>query len=539
MPAMSKFDHSDIDGRLLQVLLAVFEEQSVTRAAQRLDVTQSAVSHLLDKLRAIVGDPLFVKSGRGIVATARAEALAARARVLLDELRALRRGRQLRPGALRRHGHHRRQRPAARPAAAAAAAHCARARAGAVAAHHPVGRAERRDAARRPLPAGHHAAPAGGRRHRAEAPVRGPLPASTSTPPCAARRASLDDYLASEHVTRALRGAARARHRRVDRRAGPRSAASPSRCRASPASAPFLRGSTRLATLPGLLRASLLRGLAVAPPPFDCPPMPMYMVWHLRHQADPMHQWLRGELQARGRPGAGRGRAAAARASGREVQPRMTTADIRPCPRCRCRAGIRSRRRRRRQRPGPARAGSRRRRGRPACCCCTAFPSWPTAGASRCCRWPPAGFHVLAPDQRGYGRSTGWAGRLRRRPAPLRPVQPGARCARPGGRAGPPRGGGGGRPRLRRAGGGLVRAAAAGRLPPRGADERALRRPAPALGTADGGAAAARGGHRRRAGRTAAPAQALPAALRHARRERRDVALPAGRARTSCAPTTT
>ena len=35
MPAMSKFDHSDIDGRLLQVLLAVFEEQSVTRAAAR------------------------------------------------------------------------------------------------------------------------------------------------------------------------------------------------------------------------------------------------------------------------------------------------------------------------------------------------------------------------------------------------------------------------------------------------------------------------------------------------------------------------
>ena len=59
MPAMSKFDHSDLDGRLLQVLLAVIEERSVTRAAERLDVTQSAVSHLLDKLRAIVGDPLF------------------------------------------------------------------------------------------------------------------------------------------------------------------------------------------------------------------------------------------------------------------------------------------------------------------------------------------------------------------------------------------------------------------------------------------------------------------------------------------------
>ncbi len=87
MPPMSQFDHLDLDGHLLQLLLAVIEEGSITRAAQRLGVTQSAVSHLLDKLRAIVGDPLFVKSGRGIVPTAHAQALAARARELLDELR--------------------------------------------------------------------------------------------------------------------------------------------------------------------------------------------------------------------------------------------------------------------------------------------------------------------------------------------------------------------------------------------------------------------------------------------------------------------
>jgi hypothetical protein len=67
---MSELDHLDLDGHLLRLLLAVVDEGSITRAAQRLGVTQSAVSHLLDKLRAIVGDPLFVKSGRGIVATA-------------------------------------------------------------------------------------------------------------------------------------------------------------------------------------------------------------------------------------------------------------------------------------------------------------------------------------------------------------------------------------------------------------------------------------------------------------------------------------
>jgi DNA-binding transcriptional LysR family regulator len=83
---MSKFDWSDLDARLLQLLVAVVEVGSITGAAQRLGVTQSAVSHLLDKLRAITGDPLFVKSGRGIVATARAEALAAQARELLGAL---------------------------------------------------------------------------------------------------------------------------------------------------------------------------------------------------------------------------------------------------------------------------------------------------------------------------------------------------------------------------------------------------------------------------------------------------------------------
>ena len=83
---MSKFDWSDLDGRLLRLLVAILDAGSITGAARTLGVTQSAVSHLLDKLRAIVGDPLFVKSGRGIMATACAEALAPRARQLLREL---------------------------------------------------------------------------------------------------------------------------------------------------------------------------------------------------------------------------------------------------------------------------------------------------------------------------------------------------------------------------------------------------------------------------------------------------------------------
>ena len=62
--------------------------------------------------------------------------------------------------------------------------------------------------------------------------------------------------------------------------------------------AALLQGGPWLATLPTLLGRGVLRGLAVAPVPFATPPMPMYLVWHRRHQADPAHQWLRAELEA-------------------------------------------------------------------------------------------------------------------------------------------------------------------------------------------------------------------------------------------------
>jgi DNA-binding transcriptional LysR family regulator len=40
-----------------------------------------------------------------------------------------------------------------------------------------------------------------------------------------------------------------------------------------------------------------MQGLACAELPLDAPPLPMYLVWHARHQADPMHQWLRRTIE--------------------------------------------------------------------------------------------------------------------------------------------------------------------------------------------------------------------------------------------------
>jgi DNA-binding transcriptional LysR family regulator len=66
---------SSIDLNLFLVLYAVLEERSATRAAARLNVTQSAVSNALSRLRRLLGDPLVVRNGRGLAPTPRAEEL--------------------------------------------------------------------------------------------------------------------------------------------------------------------------------------------------------------------------------------------------------------------------------------------------------------------------------------------------------------------------------------------------------------------------------------------------------------------------------
>jgi DNA-binding transcriptional LysR family regulator len=64
-----------VDLNLLLVLESVLAERSVARAARRLHVTPSAVSNALARLRLTLGDPLLVRSGRGVVPTPRAAAL--------------------------------------------------------------------------------------------------------------------------------------------------------------------------------------------------------------------------------------------------------------------------------------------------------------------------------------------------------------------------------------------------------------------------------------------------------------------------------
>ena len=78
-----------VDLNLLSVLDAVLSERSVQRAAQRLAMTPSAVSHALARLRDAVGDPLLVRTPKGMVPTARAERLASKLRGALGALEGL------------------------------------------------------------------------------------------------------------------------------------------------------------------------------------------------------------------------------------------------------------------------------------------------------------------------------------------------------------------------------------------------------------------------------------------------------------------
>ncbi|WP_343561781.1 LysR family transcriptional regulator [Kiloniella sp. b19] len=80
---MHKTDNLSLDGHLLKLFVLICDTGSVSGAARHLGINQSSASHGLERLRRITGDPLFVRSGRGIVPTERAERLLLQARELL------------------------------------------------------------------------------------------------------------------------------------------------------------------------------------------------------------------------------------------------------------------------------------------------------------------------------------------------------------------------------------------------------------------------------------------------------------------------
>jgi len=81
-----KNDIRALDLNLLKALDALLDEGSVTRAAQRLSLTQPAVSGMLTRLRDYFGDPLFVRTSHGMVPTLRASELSVPVKQILTDI---------------------------------------------------------------------------------------------------------------------------------------------------------------------------------------------------------------------------------------------------------------------------------------------------------------------------------------------------------------------------------------------------------------------------------------------------------------------
>lgn len=293
---MKRLSFLHLDGHLLRLLLHLTEEESITQAAENLGVTQSAVSHMLNRLRAIVGDPVVVKSGRGVVATAHAKQLAEKARILLDELREFSHSGDFNP-----------EEQTGQVTIAA-------------------------DDLQRDL-----LLPALLKRIKQQAPsltlrvIPSGIPtldmfrtnqcylAISPRPPdgieIMQKRLFKDSYLvfydgeqrnaptntkeysAAEHVTVSYTST---QHLGVDQYLEEKGIARRFGVEVSSfAGIPaFIHGSDRLATLPSLLRHDLLKDLNYCELPIQSPPLPIYMIWHVRYQNDPAHMWLRQNLEA-------------------------------------------------------------------------------------------------------------------------------------------------------------------------------------------------------------------------------------------------
>lgn len=288
---MKNIDHLDLDGHALKLLTLVVQLGSVTQAANALGVTQSSVSHHIERLRAITGDPLFVKSGRGIVPTARAQTLAHEAQHLLSQLQAFVHKGQFEPGrlsecftiaandlqrdlllpALLERLHQDAPQVTMRVIASnVPSADMLRAQdCQLVISPRPPDATDimhRRlftdryrvffDAEQRPAPCNRKAYEQAQHVTVVYQPHR-PL--------------EIDDWMQREGVTRQF----------------------VTTLSSFSGIASFIKGTSRLATLPGLLSRGLLQGLDDAPVPVKTPEMPMYAIWHIRHQHDPVHAWLR------------------------------------------------------------------------------------------------------------------------------------------------------------------------------------------------------------------------------------------------------
>jgi DNA-binding transcriptional LysR family regulator len=78
-----------LDMKSLTGLLYLLEEKNVSHAANRLFLSQSAMSRLLQRLREAFDDPLFIRTAQGMIPTAKAAALEHPIRLMIEQMASL------------------------------------------------------------------------------------------------------------------------------------------------------------------------------------------------------------------------------------------------------------------------------------------------------------------------------------------------------------------------------------------------------------------------------------------------------------------
>lgn len=293
---MKNIDIYALDGNILRTFLIILEESSVSRAAVRLNVTQSAVSYSLARLRSVFGDPLFVRSGQGLTPTEAALSLKEPIQKILDGLSSLTDQRPFDPRTEDMHF---------------------------VIAANDLQR-------ELVFPRLWREASAEGIRLRLEFMPSGIPSISmlrdaqcqlilTPLPPDASdvmqRRLfsgdmmcfydssmrdapeTLEEYLEAQHISVRFLGGHDSNEalRGVDKTAIPQPTVTVSNFNAIPS---FVKGTTLLSTELSTMHIGPLRELSMAPLPFESERVSLYMAWHERSNNDPAHIWIRRRIEA-------------------------------------------------------------------------------------------------------------------------------------------------------------------------------------------------------------------------------------------------
>ncbi len=291
---MHSFDIDKLDGQILRTFLLILEESSVSLAAERLGVSQSTVSHSLNKLRRTLGDPLFVRSGQGLSPTETALELKGPVLDILDGLQALKNLRPFDPCTEQMHfviAANDMQRDLIFPTLLNSAWES---EIDLTVELRPSGvpsvgflRDARCDLLLTPLPPD---APDLMQLKLFSGDMKLFYDASRRKPP-----KTLADYLAADHVAVhfALGGSADEVIVSSELSALPKAKVSVSNFAGIP---PFLSGSKLVTTQLEFMRQTSLSELAMADLPFQTDPVSIFMVWHQRSTNDPAHRWLRDQI---------------------------------------------------------------------------------------------------------------------------------------------------------------------------------------------------------------------------------------------------